>query len=60
MAPTTLEVVGAVIVVQLAVIAYLLTKIRHAVDKSRLMWLQHLYERYESQQQYENQQYENH
>jgi len=60
MAPTTLEVVGAVIVVQLAVIAYLLTKIRNAVDKSRLMWLQHLYERYESQQQYENQQYENH
>jgi hypothetical protein len=58
MAPTTLEIVGAVIIVQLAVIAYLLTKIRDAVDKTRLTWLQHVYERYENQQ-YENRQYEN-
>jgi len=43
-----LEVVGGVIIVQLGLIAYLLTKIKLAVDKSRLMWLQHVYERYES------------
>jgi hypothetical protein len=49
MASETLEIVGGVIIVQLALIAYLLTKIRHAVDKTRLTWLEHVYERYENQ-----------